>query len=180
MFNKLINLYKRRVFSLAYKFTNDYEEAEDLSQEIFIKIYRKIDTFKYKSKFSTWLYKIATNICIDWNKKRTKVCKVENIDKVSLNNYNSTEELPEDLLLKAEMQAKVHSIIYEMPDIYKITIIMYHFNDMSYKEIAKALNIPKKTVETRLYRARRKLKDKLELDNNGGGLLEMHGSNAEN
>ena len=64
MFSKLVDIYKNRIFSLAYKFTNDYTEAQDLSQEIFIKVFNNLNKFRFESSPSTWVYKIATNICI--------------------------------------------------------------------------------------------------------------------
>ncbi|WP_432662055.1 sigma-70 family RNA polymerase sigma factor [Wukongibacter baidiensis] len=172
MFSRLVDVYKNRIFALSYKFTNDYNEAQDLSQEIFIKIFNNIGTFRFEASPSTWIYKIATNICIDYNrkKKRQKFKLNEDISQGSLSGVEikSKDGSPEDIVISDEKQREVHKVIYKLPDIYKSVIIMYHFNELSYKEIAKVLDIPEKTVETRLYRARRMLRDKL-LEKRTGG-----------
>ncbi|MTI68975.1 MAG: sigma-70 family RNA polymerase sigma factor [Firmicutes bacterium] len=172
VFSQLVDNYKNRIYAMAYKFTKDYQETQDLSQEIFIKIYNQIDKFKFKSKVSTWIYRVATNTCLDWKKKkRPNVIEWENIttgENEALND-NIQMDLPLEKLLKEEYQDRIHNIISNMKDMYKTVIIMYHFNEMSYGEIANVLDVPQKTVETRLYRARRNLKDELKKEKLGGG-----------
>lgn len=172
MFSKIVDIYKNRVFSFAYKFTNDYNEAQDLSQEIFIKIFNNITRFKFECSLSTWIYKIATNMCIDY--KRKKKMKVSSLnenynyeDSFDIN-LNSKDSSPEQIVISDEKQREVHRVIYNLPDIYKSVIIMYHLNELSYKEISKALGIPQKTVETRLYRARQLLKKRFSKESSGG------------
>ncbi|WP_432405939.1 RNA polymerase sigma factor [Wukongibacter sp. M2B1] len=165
IFSKLVDIYKNRIFALSYKFTNDYNEAQDLSQEIFIKIFNNISKFRFEASPSTWIYKIATNICIDYNRKRKRQNlklnqELDYGDSIE-GNLNSVDNSPENIIISDEKQREVHKVIYNLPDIYKTVVIMYHFNELSYKEISKALDISEKTVETRLYRARRMLKDKL-------------------
>lgn len=166
-FSKLVDIYKNRIYSMAYKFTNDYGEAQDLAQEIFIKIYRQVGGFQGNSKLSTWIYRVGMNTCIDWKRKRDNL-KETNLtalgeSKLSYMTRNniSSDKSPENKAIYDEEQAELHRIIYGMSEIYKTVIIMYHFNNMSYEEIGEALNIPTKTVETRLYRARKILKTKL-------------------
>ena len=167
-FPQLLDLYKNRIFALAYKFTNNYDESQDLSQDIFLKVYRELSSFNFQSKFSTWIYKVATNTCIDWNKKN-KLISLTSIDDINEENGLSSDySTPEESVLSLEKHKEIHGIIYKMPNIYKTVIIMYHLNNMSYKEISKALDISDKTVETRLYRARRLLKDELKKINIGG------------
>ncbi len=166
VFKEIIDLFKNRVFGMAYKFTNDYDEAQDLSQEIFLKIYKEIGGFRFESKLSTWIYRISINTCLDWKRKNSKV------KMLSTNVLNDDDEtididikddglLPDELFIRSESQREVHELVYELPDKYKSVIIMYHFNNMSYQDISTALDIPERTVETRLYRARRLLKDEL-------------------
>lgn len=170
MFSRIVDMYKNKVFAIAYKFTNDYNEAQDLSQEIFIKIFSYIPKFRFECSLSTWIYKIATNKCIDHKRKKkiqaSSFNEEYNQDK-ELDN-NSIENSPEEKLISDERHREVHRSIYNLPDIYKTVIIMYHLNELSYREIAKALDIPEKTVETRLYRARRLLKEELIKGNIGG------------
>lgn len=166
VFSQLVDLYKNRIFSMAYKYTNDYNEAQDLAQEVFIKVYKQIHGFKGNSKLSTWIFRISVNTCLDWKRKnsRVKLTSFEAIDPlhncIYTNNVNDNE-IPEDKVINIENHKEIHKMIHNMPDIYKNVIIMYHFNDMSYEQISEALNVPKKTVETRLYRARRALKNQL-------------------
>ncbi|EOD00937.1 RNA polymerase sigma factor [Caldisalinibacter kiritimatiensis] len=174
LFQKIVDKYKNKIFSMAYKFTNDYNEAQDLSQEIFLKIYNRIDSFRYDSKFSTWIYSISMNTCLDWKRKRKKMkviifSSMDKENKFTLEeNIRDEEVLPDEKVIGREMDREVHKIIYELPNIYKTVIIMYHFNNMSYSEISSHLNIPAKTVETRLYRGRRILRDKLSKAEGGG------------
>lgn len=171
-FSSIVDLYKNRVFACAYKFTNDYSEAQDLSQEIFIKIFNNISSFRFESSLSTWIYKIATNKCIDY--KRKKKIKISSFNEA----YNkesspdiklsSKDRSPEEIVISDEKQREVHKAIYDLPEIYKTVIIMYHFNELSYREISKILKVPEKTVETRLYRARQLLKKKFSNKSSGG------------
>lgn len=166
-YDKIVDSYKNRVFGMAYKFTNDYDEAQDLGQEVFLKIYRQIKNFREESKLSTWIYRISVNTCLDWKKKKERIKSINFSSMVNEENKDQTIDikdqsmLPDEIILKDEDQKQVHKLIYELSDKYKTVLIMYHFNEMSYQEIAKVLNIPERTVETRLYRARRMLKDKI-------------------
>ncbi|RKD32563.1 RNA polymerase subunit sigma-70 [Thermohalobacter berrensis] len=179
VFSQLVDIYKNRIFAVAYKFTNNYTDTQDLAQEIFLKIYNEIDKFRYDCKLSTWIYKIATNMCIDW-KKRHK--KRNFVGYNSLNdsrknnlilNIKDKEPLTEEKVMCKYDQYKIHQAIFNLPNIYKTVIVMYHFYNMSYNEIAKALEVSVKTVETRLYRGRKKLKEEL-VKNVGGGDFEWN------
>lgn len=166
VFKEIIDLFKNRVFGMAYKFTNNYDEAQDLSQEIFLKIYKEIGGFRFESKLSTWIYRISINTCLDWKRKNSKVkilsTNVLNDDDETIDiDIKDDGPLPDELFIRSESQREVHELLYGLPDKYKAVIIMYHFNNMSYQDISTALDIPERTVETRLYRARRLLKDEL-------------------
>ena len=170
-FAQLVDTYKNKIYSMAYKFTNDYVDAQDLAQEIFIKVYGQIGRFQGNSKLSTWIYKVGINTCIDWKRKKDRLRETSLTD-LNLTKHNHIiinntilDKTPENKTIHNEEQRELHQIIYNMSEIYKIVIIMYHFNNMSYEEIGKNLNIPIKTVETRLYRARKILRSKLSKQN---------------
>lgn len=166
-YDKIVDSYKNRVFGMAYKFTNDYDETQDLAQEVFLKIYRQIKNFRGDSKLSTWIYRISVNTCLDWKKKKQRIKSINFSNMVNEENKDQTIDIkddspmPDEIILQDEDQKIVHDLIYQLSDKYKTVLIMYHFNEMSYEDIANSLNIPQRTVETRLYRARRMLKDKI-------------------
>ncbi|WDV47342.1 sigma-70 family RNA polymerase sigma factor [Clostridiaceae bacterium M8S5] len=170
-FKNIVDLYKDRIFSMAYSYTKDYVEAQDLTQEIFIKVYKGLNKFKFDSKFSTWLYKVATNVCIDWSKKKRP--KIVNDSHKALSKVKDDKISPQDSILLDEKNIELHEAISELPDKYKSVINLYHFNNISYIQISEVLDIPVKTVETRLYRARRKLREILNKSKNGGDSIEM-------
>lgn len=166
VFREIIELFKNRVFGMAYKFTNDYDEAQDLSQEIFLKIYKEIERFRFESKLSTWIYRISINTCLDWKRKHSKIkilsTSISNDDSEIVEiDIKDDNPLPEEAIIHSENQKEIHELICGLPDKYKTVIIMYHFNNMSYQDISITLNVPERTVETRLYRARRLLKDEI-------------------
>lgn len=154
-FATLIDKYKNKVYSMAYYYTKNGIDADDLSQEIFIKSFKCLKKFKGKSKFSTWLYKLSKNYCIDWLRKR----KIPN-DFVKLREIASDENVL-DFIINRNYYSREE--IATLPNKYKLPILLYHFKDYNYEQIAKILSIPKRTVETRIYRARKLLKDKLVL-----------------
>lgn len=156
-YRELILKYQNKIFSTAYKFTNDHGEAQDLTQDIFLKIYKNINRFNKNSKLSTWIYKISINTCLDWKKKHNKATLLTLDDIPNVNN-GSTNSI-DDYIINNEKKQLIHNAVKQLPDIYKTVVILYHFNNRSYNEISKILSIPTKTVETRLYRARKKIKE---------------------
>ncbi len=167
-YEALIRRYQDKTFNLAARMINNREDARDLAQETFIQIYKSLPRFKGDCSFSTWLYRIASNKCLDFLRRR----KPE-----ALNHpYCNQEELivdsragPEEMLIRDEEAHMVREALAGLPRNYRIVLVLHHYQRLSYKEIAEVLNLPLKTVATRLYRARLILRDKLE----GGGAGEM-------
>ncbi len=175
LYGEIINRYQNKVYSTVYSYTRDYEEAKDLTQEIFIKIYNNLPNFKNKSQFSTYLYRVAVNRCIDWTrKKRLKTISAmffQEDDEADIYEYIADySSNPEEILLKEEKVNIIKEEINNLPEIYKTVMIMFYFQDFSPQEIADILEIPRKTVDTRLYRARNLLKTKLTKGADYGGV----------
>lgn len=165
-FNMLVQTYQKQVFNIAYSMLSDYEDASDATQEIFVKVYKSIETFRGQSSFTTWLYRICANVCNDFLRKRQRRASTVSIDK-SDDNDNYVAELesesptPEEHLELTERQRAVRSAINELRTEYKEIIIYSDMNDMSYDEISSILKCPVGTVKSRLNRARNALKKKL-------------------
>ena len=156
-FSQLVSRYRKLVYSVVCRFSRDNEEAEDLSQEVFIKIFRSLGTYNPQFRFSTWTVKVATSICLDFARKKK-------LNFVSIDEYENTVEnpnSPEDIFLKKERALFVRSAIESLPEIYRTPIVLYHHKGMSYKEIAEALNKPVSIVKNRIFRARLTLKESL-------------------
>lgn len=156
-FSQLVSRYKKLVYSVVCKFTRDVEEAEDMSQEVLIKIYKSLGKYNPEYKFSTWTVKVATNICLDFTRKKK-------LDSISIDEYDNMitdDNTPEDMLLKKEKVMFIRSAIDSLPEIYRTPIVLYHHKGMSYNEIAIALGKPISIVKNRIFRARITLKESL-------------------
>ncbi len=156
-FRELVSRYKRAVYSLCYRMVQNNEEAEDLSQEVFIKVYQYLGKYDEDYKFSTWILKIATNTSIDYLRKKK-------VDTVPLEEgIESKQEMAsaESIYFHQSNKALIEKMIKELPEEYRLLIILYHQQGLSYKEIADNVNIPMSKVKNRLHRARNILKEQL-------------------
>ena len=178
LYSELVLRYQNRLFSTIYHYTRDYEDAKDLAQEIFIKVYNNLHKYNNKASFSTWFYRIAVNSCIDWTRKRRLVTVStfetdENEEIHILEHISDDTPSPEDVLLKEEYKTTIKNIVMDLPEIYKTVVILYYYEDFSPREISDILNIPKKTIDSRLYRARDILKSRITNMEYGGGAFEL-------
>ncbi|HAJ32082.1 MAG TPA: RNA polymerase sigma factor SigW [Candidatus Atribacteria bacterium] len=167
IFSRLIDNYKNMVYNLAYRMSNSPHEAEDISQEAFLRAYQSLAHFNPSYKFSTWLYQITLNIVRDKYKKKE-------IDYVSLDTpiktddsefYHQPADLtnnPEQIISQKENLQTIQQAIYSLPLKYREVIVLRHLQDLSYIEIANILKLPQGTVKVRLYRAREQLRKILE------------------
>ena len=159
-FNDLINGYKRQVYSLIYRMVNNAADAEDLSQETFIKVFRSIRLYDSNYPFHTWFFKIAHNTAIDFlranKKKPITIDDAENPIEI-VDPGLTLEEKAEHLSQKELIERQMASL----PPPYREILVLRHQQELSYEEIAGTLDIPVGTVKVRLFRAREILKGKL-------------------
>ena len=175
-FEELVNRYKNLIYSMIYRMTKDREEANDLAQEVFIKIYRNLGSYSSEYRFSTWVMRITTNLVIDHRRKRKlETVSIEAAGDGSreeaglgvLDRTADTDESPEDVLLRREEQTRIRRLIDRLPDMYKAPILLYHQKGLSYQEIADAIDEPISKVKNRIFRGRKMLKEYY-LELNGG------------
>ena len=160
-FGDLIFKYQDFVFNVVKKWIRVEEEAEDITQDIFIKAYKKLSDFRGDSKFSVWLYRIAYTTSINWiQRKKGKEIPMEE-NKLE---YLGQSEDPIDLTVEREMiLAEIKEVIKILPLKYKVILQLHYFEEKSYKEIADILNIPINTVKIQLLRAKALLKKKFDI-----------------
>lgn len=155
-FREIVSRYQNQVFSVSLNMTNNYKDAEDLTQEVFIQVYKSLDTYQFKASFSTWIYRITLNKALDW-KKRRKSCEIQ-LNDWHLYDSDYPSNTIEELIIEDLERDSLKLQINNLPDIYKEVINLYYFDDYSYNQIAEKVNITEKSVESRLYRARIMLK----------------------
>lgn len=156
-FAELVTRYKNLVYSIILRMINDSEEANDLAQEVFVKVYKNLDKYYPEFKFSTWIIRITTNHVIDYRRKKVK-------DTIPISDVEyelSSDESPEDAYITKEDNEKLNEVLNKLPDMYKIPIVLYHQQGLSYQEISDIINEPLSKVKNRIFRGRRMLKDML-------------------
>ena len=166
-FRIFVEKYRQMVFRTCMGFVHNKEDADDLTQEVFIQAYRSLPDFKMKSAFSTWLYRIAVNRCIDWarKKKPQTVSAICDGSEEELDIYDTIADSgggPEEDLIKQENAVYLRKLVESLPEIYKTVIILYYFEDFSPQEISEITGVPKRTIDTRLFRGKNLLKLKME------------------
>ena len=152
----LVDKYKDMVFSLALKVVKNREEAEEVSQDTFIKAYRSLQKFKGDSKFSTWLYKIAYNNCMDRVKKISKSYNTDAIDEVVENRIKATDDVLKTIERK-ERALMVKECLLELPEDERSILWFFYFEELSLKEITEVTTYSENNVKVKLHRARKKL-----------------------
>lgn len=176
-FAGLVDKYHRRVYNLAFRLTSNPERSKDISQEAFIRVYKSLEKYNPKFKFSSWLLKTVSNLCIDYHRsKPNQTASLESIvssgaEGVILDQtatrHKPTEEELEDRLESMELQKVIRRGIDQLPIDYKAVIVLRHIQDFSYNEISAILNLPMGTIKARIFRARKLLKNFLEKELSG-------------
>ncbi|SDI30671.1 RNA polymerase, sigma subunit, SigW [Alteribacillus persepolensis] len=165
-FAELVDLYKDKVFQIAYRMTGNHYEAQDMAQESFLRAYANIDRYDENRKFSTWLFRITTNLCIDRLRKRKPDYSLDEEIKGTdgLTGYAqiaATDQLPEDQVVTLEMQEWVQKAIVSLPPKYRSAIILRYIEDLNIQQISNILDLPENTVKTHIHRGREALRKRL-------------------
>ena len=157
---KLVRENESLVYHIAYRMMQNEEEAKDISQEIFIKVYRSLQKFDEKSAFSTWIYRIAVNTCIDALRKKKGKETVSWEEQTQHQKENITEapETPEEIYLEKEKQMQIMNMMQNLSPEHKAVLLMRDMEDMTYGEIAECLSVSLGTVKSRIARAREQFK----------------------
>jgi len=161
-FAEIVRRYQKQIYSLAYRLTNHMEDAQDLAQEIFIKLYQVLDKYDTQKPFFPWMYKVATNVCYTLLRKRpadeVPLEKVIEFGPIVLQSQNQPEERYE----AKEMQLLVQQAIAQLPEKYRIPLVLRYLEEFSYRQIAEIMDLPLTTIETRLYQGKALLQKRLD------------------
>ncbi|MCT4611912.1 MAG: sigma-70 family RNA polymerase sigma factor [Clostridia bacterium] len=167
-FEGLVFRYESKIYNIAYRMFNNHEDANDMAQEALIKIYKNLSKFNFESQFSTWVYRVVVNTCLDEirkrkNKKEVSMDKeIETAESKAMREFESAVKSPEEQAIENETIKEVRECIDELKPEFKSIIVLRDINGFSYTEIAGVLEIKEGTVKSRIARARENLKKIME------------------
>jgi RNA polymerase sigma-70 factor, ECF subfamily len=167
-FNELVQEYEKRVFNFAYHMSGNYDDAHDVAQEAFIRVFNSVSTFRGDANFTTWLYRIVTNVYLDERKRQKSHMHTSLEEYIELEENTVTRQVedpgptPDCVVETGERDALLRGAIQELPEYQRMMVVLYHTQSKSYEEIAQIMKLPIGTVKSRLNRARLALKEKLE------------------
>jgi RNA polymerase sigma-70 factor (ECF subfamily) len=183
-FGSLVEMHQDYVYNLAYRILQNHEEADDATQEAFVKIWQALPTFRGDAKFTTWSYRIVHNLCL--NRLRSSKSGPQTVSveynwndegdegerELLANLPGDTSDDPANRFDSIEQRKLIWKEVDNLPDKYRSIITLYYGQELSYEEIAEVMNVPVGTVKTHLFRAKGILRNKLN-DLNGQGILEL-------
>lgn len=166
-FDQLVQRHHKQAYNVAYRMTGNHTDAEDLTQETFLKAYRFFDKYKRDMPFENWLYRIMSNLFIDWLRRRPKA-QVRSLDEPirleegeTLLDLPDTAEGPESLALASELDGEMQAALNTLSEDFRLTVVLSDIEGLSYEEVSEVMGCSIGTVRSRLHRARRLLRDKL-------------------
>ena len=160
-FNELMRRHYKGVLNFVYKYTYSVSASEDITQEVFLRVYKSIKNYEPQAKFSTWLYKIATNLCLTNFKKRKPNVSLDEIKEQRGDMEDVKSENPYDLLHRKQINEKVLEALDSLPEKEKAAITLNKYQGLSYIEVSEVLNCSVGAVKTHIFRGRIKLIEKL-------------------
>jgi RNA polymerase sigma-70 factor (ECF subfamily) len=158
-FEELVITYQHRVFGVALRMLRNRAEAEDIAQEVFLRVHHALDDFRGEAKLSTWLYAIASRLCL--NRLASGERRMAREGEEALERLTADAD-PAAHVERGELEAALGRAIDELPEERRIVVVLRDLEGLAYEEIAAALDLPLNTVRSRLHRARMDLRDKLE------------------
>ena len=166
-FETLFRKYQTYVYNISLGMLANSEDAADVTQETFLRLHRNLDSFRGDSTFSTWLYRVAVNLCITEIRKRGR-SKYQYLEEVAHDEDGPLTEAeigpaPEEAMVQAEDRKVVHQALRMLPPDYRAVMVLRHFQQLAYEEIAEVLGLSLSQVKTRLFRARKLFKDRFEM-----------------
>jgi RNA polymerase sigma-70 factor, ECF subfamily len=168
-FEILVNRHQTSVLNLIYRFIGDRTRAKDLAQEVFIRVWQAAKTYKPEAKFTTWIYRIATNVCFNELKsaRRKKWFSFNRSDEGGEHIFEETLAdnalSAEDLVLEKERSRQISDALQSLPENQRMALVLKRYDDLSYREIAQIIGCSVSAVESLLVRAKRTLQEKLKI-----------------
>ena len=169
-FEALVEAHEKTVYNLALRMLGDRQDALDASQETFFRAYRALNTFREESRFSTWLYRLTTNVCLDMLRRRSRTPEISLTDEdASLPDIPDGRFCPQTELEKKELRRSVHRGLLGLAPEFREALVLRELGGLSYDEIAQKTGLETGTVKSRIFRARKKLAALLLADGNFSG-----------
>lgn len=167
-FNEVVARYKTKLYNYIYRMTGSSDDAEDLTQEVFIRMYTSIDSFRSQSSLNTWLFRIASNLCIDrFRRGKNRTASFSLDDPIGDGDGETTHEVadrtyePQRLLENEEMAEQIQLALVGLPEKLRATLLLHDIEGLPYEEIAQVVGCPLGTVKSRLFNARMQLRQRL-------------------
>jgi RNA polymerase sigma-70 factor (ECF subfamily) len=174
-FDQIVRLYADRIYNYVRRMVGNPQDAEDITQEVFIRAYQGLSQFDGRASFSTWLFRIATNLCIDHKRRQSRRVQTVPYHHDESDEEEGDWEFPDtnqpsalDHLLNQELQAVVERAIERLNPKFKTVLLLYDVEGLSYEQIAETLGIPMGTVKSRLFAAREQIRKQVEVYLRGG------------
>jgi RNA polymerase sigma-70 factor (ECF subfamily) len=156
----LVEKYKHMVFTLTIRIVKNREEAEEISQDVFVKVYKNLENFKGDSKFSTWIYKIAYYASLDVLKRNKRQISLENIDTFKERDLGNTDDSIK-YIHERERKKIINDALLKLGEDERVIITLYYFEELPIKEIAKVVDLSEDNIKIKLFRSRKKLAELL-------------------
>jgi RNA polymerase sigma-70 factor (ECF subfamily) len=160
-FNRLVMTYQNLVYNFLYRLAPKWNDLDDLAQEVFVKVYHSVKHLRDRGQFKTWLHQIAVRVYVDEYRRRKKTKERFVSDEHILETQADPQATPDQQLERAELHRRLQEVIAQLPDEFRLAIVLREIQDLSYEEIAKTLNCSIGTVRSRIFRGRQLLQQML-------------------